>query len=635
MPRKLGIPPTLTGVFALMRLLPAVNRAKAASTAFGIALASLLPIAVATATGMAIGTIPDTVNAGLSSTAGRHLITWLAVVGGLALAQQILSPVVKTLGETLGREVDRHLQERVMAAVGRPAGMAHLTDPEVLAGLRVVRGLGLADNDRPSLAVEALVTVVPAWLRALAAAAVLLTFHWWLGLIWLVTWPVVVYYMQREYFRVGQVGFGQSGALQRAEYLRDLAITGPAAKEIRIWGMLDWLVARFGTVWRAAMEPIWRERRPRARVVLGATGAIAAVNLLSYVLLVWAAVHHDLGLAGLAVYTQALALANNYTAFDDGNAHLAFAAASVPRVMNLDTHTGSASGAAAAGCAAELPEVFPAQQIQFSGVRFRYPGTDQDALSGVDLTIDAGRSLAIVGDNGAGKSSLVKILCGLYDPTAGAVNVDGRELSGLEPSAWRGRIAVLFQDFAKYHLTVAENIGMGAPQYAADRDLLRVAAERAGALPMIEKLPNGWETTLSPEYTGGVDLSGGQWQRIALARALFAVDSGARVLVLDEPTAALDVRAEAEIYERFLELTAGLTTILISHRFSTVRQADRIVVLDQGMVVEDGSHDELIARRGRYATMFDLQAARFVESPTGREPGVLPQVRADVEAGHA
>jgi ABC-type multidrug transport system fused ATPase/permease subunit len=628
------MPDTLTGVFALMRLLPAVNRAKAASAAVGIALASMLPIAVAAATGMVIATIPDTLDAGLSSPAGRRLLTWLAVVGALALAQQVLSPVVRTLGETLGREVDRHLQERVMAAVGRPAGMAHLTDPEVLAGLRVVRGLGLADNDRPSLAVEALVAVVPAWLRALVAAAALLAFHWWLGLIWLVTWPVVVYYMQREYFRVGQVGFGQSSALQQAEYVRDLAITRSAAKEIRIWGMLDWLVVRFGTSWRAAMEPIWRERRPRARVVLGATGAIAGVNLVSYAVLVWAAVHHDLGLAGLAVYTQALALANNYTAFDDANAHLSFAAASVPRVMDLDTHAGPASGSAA-GRTAELPEVFPAERIQFSGVRFRYPGTDQDALNGVDLTIDAGHSLAIVGDNGAGKSSLVKILCGLYTPTAGAVNVDGRELSGVDPAAWRARIGVLFQDFAKYHLTVAENIAMGAPQYTADRDLLCVAAQRAGALPMIEKLPDGWETTLSPEYTGGVDLSGGQWQRIALARALFAVDAGARVLILDEPTAALDVRAEAEIYERFLELTAGLTTILISHRFSTVRQADRIVVLDQGVVVEDGSHDDLITRRGRYASMFDLQAARFVESPTGRAPGGLSQVGADVEAGHA
>jgi ATP-binding cassette subfamily B protein len=294
-------------------------------------------------------------------------------------------------------------------------------------------------------------------------------------------------------------------------------------------------------------------------------------------------------------------------------------------VANLYVPTGSAA-ASVQERPAELPEAFPAEQIRCRAVRFRYPGTDQDALNGVDLTIHAGRSLAIVGDNGAGKTSLVKILCGLYEPTAGVVEVDGRELSRLDQTAWRARIAVLFQDFTRYHLTVAENIGMGAPRYAADRDLLCVAAERAGALPLIENLPNGWKTILSPEYAGGVDLSGGQWQRIALARALFAVDAGARVLILDEPTSALDVRAEAEIYDRFLELTAGLTTILISHRFSTVRRADRIVVLDRGVIAEDGSHEDLIAARGQYARMFDLQAARFVEPSTDR---------VDVEAGRA
>jgi ATP-binding cassette, subfamily B, bacterial len=608
------IPPTLSGIAALVRVLAKASPGRSALGVLLIVAAALLPIGVAVATGLLIGSIPAAVSAGLDSSAGQELLVLLAVVGGLVLAQQVVTPLLTTLGETLGRQVDRELQERVMSAVGTPAGIAHLTDPEVLAGLRVVRGLGLADNDRPSLAVGALASVVPAWLRALAAAAVLVAFHWWLGLIWLVTWPLVVYFMQREYFRVGQVGFGQSAALQQAEYLRDLAITAPAAKEIRIWGLLDWLVTRFSTAWRTAMEPIWRERRPRARVVLGSTGALAVVNALSYGLLAWAAVRHDLGLAGLAVYTQALSLANNYTAFDDQNAYLSFAAASVPKVLGLSDRVAAEPSVRPSR---ELPAAFPSAQIRLSDVRFRYPGAEQEALRGVGLSIEAGKSLAVVGDNGAGKSSLVKILCGLHPPTAGTVQVDGIDLAELDPTAWRSRIGVLFQDFAKYHLTVAENIGMGAPHHVDDRDRLHAAAERAGALPLIEQLPNGWDTILSPEYSGGTDLSGGQWQRIALARALFAVDAGARVLILDEPTAALDVRAEAEIYERFLELTAGLTTILISHRFSTVRRADRIVVLDNGVVVEDGSHEDLLAREGRYARMFDLQAARFVELEAG------------------
>ncbi len=607
---KITIPPTVKGIIALLRLLPRVNRRKAMAGALGIAFVSLLPIAVAMATGLLIGSIPDALAGGSESPAGERVLTLLATMGVLVLTQQAVSPVLTALGETLGAEVDRHLQERVLSAVGQPDGISHLTDPDVLATLRVVRGLGIADNDRPSLAVRALVTVLPAWLRALAAAAVLLAFHWWLGLLWLVSWPAVVYYMQREYFRVGQLGFSQGIELQRAEYLRDLAITGPAAKEIRIWGLLDWLVARFGATWRGAMEPVWRERRPRARVVFGATGTITVVNLLSYGVLVWAAVNQDIGLAALAVYIQALSLANNYTAFDDQNAYLAFAAASVPKVVGLSTRIDSG---ARTRPRADLPETLPAERIELSGVRLRYPGTDSEALRGVDLSIEAGRSLAIVGDNGAGKSSLVKVLCGLYSPTEGTVRVDGLDLSEVDTDAWRARISVLFQEFTRYHLTVAENIGLGAPAHAGDSDRLHAAAERSGALPLIERLPNGWDTVLSPEYTGGVDLSGGQWQRIALARALFAVDAGARVLILDEPTAALDVRAEAEIYERFVELTAGLTTILISHRFSTVRCADRIVVLDRGAVVEDGGHDELLAEGGRYAGMFQLQAARFVE----------------------
>lgn len=606
---KFGIPPTLRGIVTLLRLLPRVNRAKAVFGAIGIAAVSILPIAVAMATGVLIGSIPGVQAEGADSAAGEHLVTLLAVLGALVLTQQVATPVLTALGETLGREVDRHLQERVLTAVGGPDGIGHLTDPDVLASLRVVRGLGVADNDRPSLAVGALVAVLPAWLRAIAAAAVLLAFHWWLGLAWLLAWPAVVYYMQREYFRVGQLGFAQGRELQRAEYLRDLAITGPAAKEIRIWGMLDWLVDRFGTAWHTAMAPVWRERRPRARVVFGATGTIAVVNLLSYGLLVFAAVRGDIGLAALAVFIQALSLANNYTAFDDQNAYLAFAAASVPKVMSLDTRVGAG---ARTEPRIEPPAEFPADRIVLSGVRLRYPGADGEALRGVDLGIEAGRSLAIVGENGAGKSSLVKVLCGLYSPTEGTVRVDGLDLSEVDAKAWRARISVLFQDFTRYHLTVAENVGLGAPGYAGDTDRLHAAAERSGALPLIERLPHGWDTVLSPEYTGGVDLSGGQWQRIALARALFAVDAGARVLILDEPTAALDVRAEAEIYERFLELTAGLTTILISHRFSTVRCADRIVVLERGAVVEDGGHDELLAEEGRYARMFQTQAARFV-----------------------
>jgi ATP-binding cassette, subfamily B, bacterial len=265
---------------------------------------------------------------------------------------------------------------------------------------------------------------------------------------------------------------------------------------------------------------------------------------------------------------------------------------------------------------AALPPDAPRTQIRFEDVTFRYPRSERSALAGLDLTIPAGRSLAIVGENGAGKTSLVKLLCGLYPPSSGRLRVDGHDLADLDERAWRDRVAVLFQDFARYHLPVRDNIGLGAPAYAHDEERLRAAAEKAGVLDLIESLPRGWDTVLSREYTGGVDLSGGQWQRVALARTMFAVGAGARLVILDEPTAALDVRAEAQLYDRFLELTEGLTTCLISHRFSTVRRADRIVVLADGGVVEDGTHEELLDLDGRYARMFTLQAARFLDDAT-------------------
>jgi ATP-binding cassette subfamily B protein len=268
--------------------------------------------------------------------------------------------------------------------------------------------------------------------------------------------------------------------------------------------------------------------------------------------------------------------------------------------------TGGAAGA----------DGLPRRKICFEGVRFCYPGRDRPVFAALDLEIEAGRSLAIVGDNGAGKTTLVKLLARLYDPDAGRITVDGVDLRDLAPRAWHQRIAAIFQDFTQFELSCEDNIAFGALHRGRDRAALARAAEQAGAGPVIASLAGGWQTPLSRQVSGGTQLSGGQWQRLALARALFAVQAGAGVLVLDEPTASLDVRGEAEVYERFLELTRGVTTIVISHRFSTVRRADRIVVLEHGRVVEDGRHDELVAAGGRYAEMYTLQASRF-DGPGG------------------
>jgi ABC-type multidrug transport system fused ATPase/permease subunit len=223
-------------------------------------------------------------------------------------------------------------------------------------------------------------------------------------------------------------------------------------------------------------------------------------------------------------------------------------------------------------------------------------------LAGLDLVIPAGSSLAIVGVNGAGKTTIAKLLCRLYDPQEGAIEIDGVDLRALDIDQWRAGLTAVFQDFIRFELPLRDNV---APSGAPDEAILPALAA-AGASGLA-----GLDTILSRAYAGGTDLSGGQWQRIALARALCAVERGARVVLLDEPTAQLDVRGEAEIFDRVLAATRRATTILISHRFSTVRHADRICVLENGAVVELGTHDELMAAGGRYRTMFDLQAARF------------------------
>jgi ABC-type multidrug transport system fused ATPase/permease subunit len=272
------------------------------------------------------------------------------------------------------------------------------------------------------------------------------------------------------------------------------------------------------------------------------------------------------------------------------------------------------AGALASGD--QNPAGKPAQQIRFRDLSFAYPG-GQPVLDGFNLTIPAGSSLAIVGQNGAGKTTLAKLLCRLYDPQAGAIEIDGTDLRTFNLSAWRSRLAAVFQDFIRFELPLRDNVApAGAPETA-----IRAGLESAGATDLA-----GLDTILAKGYEGGTDLSGGQWQRIALARALCSVQQGAGIVILDEPTAQLDVRGEAEIFDRILTASQHCTTILISHRFSTVRHADRICVLEHGKVVELGTHEELMAQGGRYRTMFDLQAQRF--SATEDEEGKVYDVLA-------
>src|SRR5262249_43279325 len=238
----------------------------------------------------------------------------------------------------------------------------------------------------------------------------------------------------------------------------------------------------------------------------------------------------------------------------------------------------------------------------------RYPQAERSVLQDVTLEIPWGKTTALVGENGAGKSTLVKLLTRLYDPTEGRVLLDGIDLRDYDLEELRRRIGVVFQEFARYHLPIWQNIGLGDVSRLGDRGRIREAARRGGAAELIRHLPQGEETMLGREFEGGVELSGGEWQKIALARAFMRE---APILILDEPTAALDARAEYDVYCRFLELAMDRTALLISHRFSTVRMADQILVLEDGAMVEEGDHPALVAQGGRYAELYALQAERY------------------------
>src|SRR5581483_10199736 len=319
------------------------------------------------------------------------------------------------------------------------------------------------------------------------------------------------------------------------------------------------------------------------------------------------AAHGSLTIGELAYVLQGIALIGNLGAFQYGIDHET--EAGVRSFLGLETlERRIGDEERLRGGTADVDGV-PRSEIRFEHVTFGYGAGERPVLTELDLTIEAGKSLAIVGLNGAGKTTLVKLLTRLYEPQSGRITVDGLPLVEYPVARWRRRVAAIFQDFVHYDLPVRENVGFGAVELLHDDVRIRSALDRAGALALVDELPHGLETTLSREYADGTELSGGQWQRIAIARALMAVEGGAGVLVLDEPTANLDVRAEAAFFDRFLELTRGLTTILISHRFSTVRRADRIVVLEHGRVIEDGRHEELLAANGRYAELFHLQAA--------------------------
>jgi ATP-binding cassette subfamily B protein len=395
--------------------------------------------------------------------------------------------------------------------------------------------------------------------------------------------------------------------MRRALYFNSLALRPDTAKELRVFGLGDWAVEELRRHWREGMGPAWanlRATRSENTRMFALLGAVYAA-ILGY--LAYEAYSGHVPLATIAVVLGATTIASMLGSLTFADSPLAWSMAALPHLDQLEAQLSGEEAEESSGTATPPTSEL---DVRFEGVDFRYPRAARPTYEGLDLRLEPGRSTAIVGPNGAGKTTLVKLLAGLHRPDSGRISVNSTDLDTFDARLWQRRVAVVYQDFGKFPFSVADNVGLGSPDHLDDFEGIQTAARSAGAWEFIQRLPAGWETVLSSEM-GGVDLSGGQWQRLALARALFAARHGAGILVLDEPTAWLDVRGEAEFYERFLQLTTGLTTLLISHRFSTTRLADTIYVVDAGAVVEYGSHAELVASGGYYAEMFALQAQHY------------------------
>lgn len=532
---------------------------------------------------------------------GNDLAPPLTLLGVTFVLMQVLAPLHSAVGMLLGRQTSSWMNDRLLGTTTEPPGLAHLENADLANDLTMARDFDLGITGPPLfISIGFIAQGLSRLVSGITAALVLFAFTWWAPFALGGAWAATHRLLRESGVWKDRNTEPVRDAQRHADYAYRLAVDAPAAKEVRLFGLADWVVERFVSRREQLFELQWQATRLREQSVLSSVVVVTAANGLVFWRLTDALINNriDLGSGAIflvaAITTSAIAFGGLTWALDASSAP----AAAVERLGPAMTKAGALVQGSEP--AAGMPE----DGIRLNDVAFTYPTGSAPVFEGLDLHIEAGTSVAIVGQNGAGKTTLAKLLCRFYDPTNGAIEIDGHDLRGLDLEQWRSQVVAVFQDFVRYEKSLRFNV---APRGAPDEVILGALAD-AGAGDLRDL-----DTILAKGYPGGTELSGGQWQRVALARALCGVRLGAGLILLDEPTAQLDVRGEAEIFSRLIDATNHCTSILISHRFSTVRQADRIVVVENGRVIEDGSHDELIALVGRYQTMYELQASRFVE----------------------
>jgi ATP-binding cassette, subfamily B, bacterial len=582
-------------------------------------LLAALPVAFVVATSVLVGQVPAAVAGGAGSPGWDALVRTFLLACGAFAGQVLLTPVQTMLGELMTLRIDGWMQEQLIGTSLRSTGIAPLEDPEALDALDEVGRYFSERMHTPGSACAGMLALVARYGRLLGFVVLVGTVASWPAAVALGVAVMVFRQGQRGGLRVfARIYSTDVGAAnRRATYLRAVASGPQHAKELRVFGLAGWFADRYVAVSVDAAARVSAERRRvffRPYLAYSAFGLV--VTAWVYATTGTAAARGEIGLTGLALVLQATTAAVLLGAqYPEADLQTSLGIRTLSRLTAfaeaVDEAERRAPVTVRGNAGIDTMAGRPRETLRLEGVGFAYPASDRLVLDGLDLALPAGRCTAVVGVNGAGKTTLVKLLTRLYEPTDGRITCDGTDLRDVPPDVWRRQVSVVFQDFVRYELSAADNIAFGAVHAPRNDDAVREAARRAGVLDALAELPDGLDTVLSRNYEGGTDLSGGQWQRVAIARSLYAVHHGATVLILDEPTSALDVRGEAEFFDAFVELTRGVTSVLISHRFSSVRRADAIVVVDGGRVVERGTHEELMAVDGHYRRLFRLQAERF------------------------
>jgi ATP-binding cassette subfamily B protein len=591
---------------ALLRLLGVVPKGALAALTVVMLLVSLLPAATALAVAWLVGRAARAAagHGGLGST------TWpLVLVGVLLTLDQVSQSMLVPFRSWVATRVNGEVRVKVRRAVSARPGIDHLES-------QVVRDAATLPVDNAYLfnlgaGAEGQLWLLTRFVGAFAAAAVVAAYSVpaAAAVLAFVVWQRAL--LRRHYAKaIATAMTGTTADGRASSYWSEIVGTPVGAKELRLFGFGDWAIERFFAHGSIPVRELSRVLISAYRLHFTVFALNALGGLVPFLLLARVAVDGNLTAAQLAaalggvVAVARVLSAMGWEAFS--------IEASVPQLAAITRlERFHAEATAAASERAPVPDTGAVPTIRFEGVSFAYPGATRLVLEDLDLELRPGQSVAIVGENGAGKTTLLKLLAGFYRPTAGRILVDGRDLTELDPLAWRRQLSVIFQEFVQFELSAFENVALADLDHPDARHHAEEAARAAGADNLVAGMPHGWDTILSRAFTGGIDLSGGQWQRIALTRALYGARVGARVLILDEPTASLDVSAEVALFDQLLTHASGLTAIVVSHRFSTVRRAERIVVLGAGRVVEDGDHATLHEAGGVYAQLYDLQADRF------------------------